>query len=381
MIQLLKTYTIYLAVLLLVQFSACEKGEPDTPFPAADFIAEGAWNGPYWPTSGWRYCTPEEVGMDSEKLRELNEEIRLLLELHINVNSVMIIKDGYVVAEQHFSEDYTADSLHSVFSCTKSLTSALVGIAIEQGYIADEEVLMMDYFQAYEIANLTESKEAITLEHLLTMSAGFEWYELEYPYGDERNTFYNFVRSGNRVQFALDRPMSASPGMEYSYSTGTSHLISAIIQESSGIRADSFALEKIFEPLGIEHFYWPIDAQGVANGGNGVRMKPWDMAKFGYLYLKNGMWEGEQLIPADWVEVSQEKHMPRKYIPDNFYGYHWWVSNEGYYSAVGYGGQWIMVVPEQNLVVVFTNHFKEGDQLQWSTPERLLSTYILPAVN
>ncbi len=378
--QIIMNYMLLLTALFLVHLSACEKGEPDTRFPADEFIAEGTWTGAYWPTSGWRYCKPEEVGMDSEKLKELNDEILLLLELHVDVNSVMIIKDGYVVAEQYYSDEYSADSLHSIYSCTKSLTSALVGIAMEQGYIVDVDVLMTDYFQEYEIANLTEAKQAITLEHLLTMSAGFEWYELEYPYGDERNTFYNFVRSSNRVQFALDRPMSADPGVEYSYNTGISHLLSAILQESTGIRADSFALENLLEPLGITRYYWPIDAQGVAYGGNGVRMKPRDMAKFGYLYLKDGLWEEEQLVPADWVQVSQQKHIARKYIPDNYYGYHWWVSNNNYYSAVGFGGQWIMVVPEQNLVVVFTNHFAEGDELQWSTPERLLTTYILPAV-
>lgn len=371
---------LLLTALFLVHLSACEKGEPDTRFPADEFIAEGTWTGAYWPTSGWRYCKPEEVGMDSEKLKELNDEILLLLELHVDVNSVMIIKDGYVVAEQYYSDEYSADSLHSIYSCTKSLTSALMGIAMSQGFIRDVDVLMTEYFQEYEIANMTVAKQAISLEHLLTMSAGFEWFELEYPYGDERNTFYNFVRSNNRVQFALDRPMSADPGVEYSYNTGISHLLSAILQESTGIRADSFALENLLEPLGITRYYWPIDAQGVAYGGNGVRMKPRDMAKFGYLYLKDGLWEEEQLVPADWVQVSQQKHIAWKYIPDNYYGYHWWVSNNNYYSAVGFGGQWIMVVPEQNLVVVFTNHFAEGDELQWSTPERLLTTYILPAV-
>ena len=140
-------------------------------------LRKGSWSGAYWPTSGWRYCKPEEVGMDSEKLKELNDEILLLLELHVDVNSVMIIKDGYVVAEQYYSDEYSADSLHSIYSCTKSLTSALMGIAIEKGYISNEDVLMTDYFQEYEIANLTDAKEAITLKHLLTMSAGFEWYE------------------------------------------------------------------------------------------------------------------------------------------------------------------------------------------------------------
>jgi CubicO group peptidase (beta-lactamase class C family) len=211
------------------------------------------------------------------------------------------------------------------------------------------------------------------------MSTGFEWYELEYPYGDERNTFYNFVRSGDRVQFVLDRPMSTDPGTEYSYNSGISHLISAIIQKSTGIRTDSFALEHIFTPLGITRYDWPIDDQGVAYGGHGIWMKPRDMAKFGYLYLKEGLWDGEQVVPAGWVEMSWQKHMERKYIPDSYYGYHWWVFDD-YYAAVGYGGQWIILVPEHDLLVVFTNHFTEDDELQWSTPERLLHTYILPAI-
>ena len=365
--------------LLFLIFSACEKEEQEVPFPSDDFIAGGRWSGAYWPTSEWRFCRPEEVGMDSDKLRELNDEILLLLELHVDVHSVTIIKDGYIVAEQYYSEEYSADSLHAIFSCTKSLTSALLGISIEEGFIEDEYVLMCDHFQDHEMMNLTESKQSVTLWHLLTMSAGFEWYELEYPYGDDRNTFYNFVRSGDRVQFVLDLPMSADPGIEYSYNSGISHLVSAIVQESAGIRADSLALEHIFTPLGITDYYWPIDAQGVAFGGHGAWMTPRDMAKFGYLFLKNGKWEGEQLIPEDWVEKSRQKHMERKYIPDSWYGYHWWVFDD-FYAAVGYGGQWIMVVPEHDLVVVFTNNFEEGDELQWSTPERLLYTYILPAI-
>ena len=371
----------FLTALLLLVFSGCEKEEAGGPFPSDDFLAEGSYLGPYWPTAGWRYCRPEEVGMDSEKLKELNEEILLLLELHIDVNSLLIIKDGYVVAEQHYSQDYSADSLHPVFSVTKSLSSALLGIAIDEGYISNENALMTDFFQDYEIANLSPAKQSITLKHLLTMSAGFEWYELEYPYGDERNTFYNFARSTDRVQFVLDRPMSADPGIEYSYNSGVSHLLSAVIQESTGVRSDSFALEHIFQPLGIEDYFWPIDAQGVAFGGYGAWMLPRDMARFGYLYLKDGQWEDEQIVPAEWVDISQQKHMERKYIADNYYGYHWWVSDNDYYSAVGYGGQWIIVVPERELVVVFTNTFVEGDHLQWSTPERLLTTYILPAID
>jgi CubicO group peptidase (beta-lactamase class C family) len=239
---------------------------------------------------------------------------------------------------------------------------------------------MVDFFPEYEIANMSDDKAAINIEHLLTMSPGLEWYELEFPYGDPRNTFRDWSDSGGGVKYVLDRPMIAAPGEDYSYSTGTSHILSGILQKVTGVRADSFALEHLFTPLGIEEYYWPIDQEGIAFGGNGARLRPRDMARFGYLYLKNGEWDGTQIVPESWVEASQQKHMERKYIPDSFYGYQFWVSDYDTYSAVGYGGQWITIVPQHDLVVVFNNDFVEGDGLQWNTPERLLTTYILPSL-
>jgi len=126
--------------------------------------------------------------------------------------------------------------------------------------------------------------------------------------------------------------------------------------------------------------YWAVDSEGVANGGSGVQLTPRDMARFGYLYLKDGVWDGEQIVSAEWVEISQQKHIKRKYIPDYYYGYHWWVSDKNTYSAMGYGGQCIIIVPEHDLVVVFTNHFTEDNDLQRAAPERLLNTYIIPAI-
>ncbi|MEN8116529.1 MAG: serine hydrolase [Bacteroidota bacterium] len=368
------------ASLLLIFTLGCQKEEIEQPFPHSDFISTGEWQGDYWPTNGWRTCRPEEVGMDSEKLEELNEEVQTLLKLHIDIQNVLIVKNGYIVAEQYFSDEYGPDSLHRIHSCTKSITSALMGIAVEQGFISDVNIPMTDFFPDYEIENLTAEKQQITLEHLLTMSAGFEWYEMEYPYDDERNTFRSFVNSENRVKFVLDRPMSAPPGEEYSYNTGISHVLSAIIERTTGMRTDSLAVENLFNPLGIKKFYWPIDAHGVAYGGNGMRLTSRDMAKFGYLYLKNGLWEGNQVVPKNWIEESQKKHIPRKYILDYYYGYQWWVSSQNSYSAVGYAGQWITIFPEHDLVIVFSNQFDNNNSFQWSTPERLVNTYILPAV-
>jgi len=374
--------SLLLAALWLLSLSpGCEKYDDDPTFPASDFISTGDYLGDYWPTDAWRECDPEEVGMDPKKLKELNAEIRLLLEMHIEVHSIVVIKDGYIVAEQYYSDDYGPDDLHRIYSCTKSLTSAMLGIASGKNLLGGLDQKMTSFFPEYEIQNMSDDKKDIDLEHLLTMGAGLEWYELEYPYGDERNTFRNWSDSGGGVKFVLDQPMVAIPGEEYSYSTGASHVLSGILQKVSGVRADSFAMDNLFNPLGIDQYYWPIDDEGVAFGGSGVRLTPRDMARFGYVYLKNGYWDGTQIIPETWVEASQQKHMMRKYIPDNYYGYHFWVSDYDTYSAVGYGGQWIIIVPEHKLVVVFNNRFTEGDNLQWNTPERLLNTYIIPAIN
>lgn len=358
----------------------CEKEAKEDPqFPSSDFISEGSYMGEYWPTNGWRTCDPGEVGMDVDLLERVNDEILLLQRLHVDIHNVLIIKNGYIVAEQYYSE-YSPDSLHPIYSCTKSITSALMGIALDEGYIESVNEKVLDFFPEYEFENPSEEKQNISIENLLTMSAGFEWYEMEYPYNDDRNTFYQWIRSDDRIQFILDLPLITTPGKVFNYNTGISHVLSAIIQRATGIRTDLFAKEYLFTPLGILDYRWHIDSKNVATGGHGMRLYPRDMAKFAYLYLKNGIWDGEQIVPENWIEESSEAHIQRKYIPELYYGYHWWVKPNNYYNAVGVNGQWIYVIPEYDLVVVFTNNFNEDEYLQVTTPERLLNTYIIPAV-
>ena len=373
-------YIIIAQVFLFIFLRSCEKYEEDPNFPSTDFISDGAYMGEYWPTGEWRTCAPGEVGMDPLKFRELNEEMILLLEMHVDIHSVLVVKDGYIVAEQYYSENYSADSLHRIASCTKSITSALYGIAMEKGFLQSVDEHIYDFYPEYEIQNQSEQKESITLRHMLTMSSGLEWYEMDYPYGDDRNTYRQWIDQGGGVQFVLNRPMIAVPGEEYSYNTGASHVLSGILQKVTGTRTDSFAMEHLFTPIGIDDYYWPADGNGISYGGSAIRLTPRDMARFGYLYLRNGLWDGARIIPESWVEESQQQHIKRKYIEDYYYGYHWWVSDQNSYSAVGFGGQWITIIPEHDLVVVFTNSFEEGEFLQWSTPERLIETYILPSI-
>ena len=234
-----KQYIFLLALSLLIMhiLTSCEKENDDLLFPNNTFISSGTYDGTYWPTDEWRTCHPSKVGMDAAKLAELNEEMNILLELHYYVNSVLIVKDGYIVAEQYYSDYYNVDSLHPIYSCTKSLTSAMIGQAIDMDHIPGVDALLTDFFSESEILNLTEQKKQIRLEHMLTMSAGFEWHEIEYSYSDDRNTFRQWSESENRVQFLLDLPMSAAPGEEYAYNTGISHALSAIIKAITGVKS------------------------------------------------------------------------------------------------------------------------------------------------
>ena len=370
-----------LLVFIAFTFASCEKEDDFNPrFPSADFVAKGTYQGSYWPTDEWRTCKPEEVGMDSKKLKEMNEDIVLLLELHIDIQNVLIIRNGYIVAEQYYSDDFGVDSLHRIYSCTKSITSAAMGIAIDEDYISGVNQSLLTYFPEYSVEN-PEGKESITLEHMLTMSAGFDWHETDYSYSDDRNTYNPWVTSDDRVKFLLDRSLSDIPGTTFNYNTGISHTLSAVIQKQTGTRTDSFVVEKLFTPLGISDYYWHIDPNGVANGGSGVRLTARDLAKFGLLYMNNGQWDQSQIVPETWVNESLSQKIVRGDIPGFYYGYQWWVHEDGLKAAVGYAGQVLLLIPEYDLIVVFNNYLDETDSFQLLTPWRLLDTYIIPSVN
>jgi CubicO group peptidase (beta-lactamase class C family) len=373
---------LFLTGIILAIAVSCNKADTGSGlFPSKDFIKTGSYLGEYFPTTQWRECNPEEVDMNDNYIKDLNNEIVRLVESGVDMHGILITRKGYIVAEQYYSIYFDKNTEHVIHSCTKSFTSALFGIALSEGYIAGIDARMVDYFPEYDIENLTNSKKDIMLEHMLTMSSGLDWDELDFPYSDPRNTYYQWRNSDDHIQFILDRPMEYSPGEIQNYNSGLSDLLSVIIQKTTGVRTDSFAIEKLFNPLGIDDFYWPVDVKDYAMGGGGMRMNTRDMARFGFLYLNEGQWDGKQILPAEWVGESQEKHLPFQHISNYYYGYQFWISSFGMYAAVGYGGQWIMILPDYELVVVFINNFEESNGEQWNIPERLVRDYIIPSVN
>jgi hypothetical protein len=173
--------------------------------------------------------------------------------------------------------------------------------------------------------------------------------------------------------------MRQEPGKDFYYCTGASHLLAAILQQTTGKSAFEYAEEKLFAAMGIKDIYWMSDCNGINIGGAGMFMTPSDMAKFGYLYLKRGNWDGRQIVPEQWIETSTQKQINTPYgLAGRYgYGYHWWMNRFGGYSARGFGGQYIFVLPQYEMVVVFTSGLSGSD---FFLPENIVESFIIPAV-
>ncbi len=328
-----------------------------TPLPTSIAVSEA-----YWPTQDWRTSTPEEQGMDSQKLAEMLKAVK---EKNLNLHSLLIIRNGYLVSETYFGS-YQQDTRHQLYSCTKSFIATLIGIALDKGYLRGTDQRILDFFPEQTFANPDERKSAMTLDDTLTMRTGLDWTEGDPAYGD-------LYRSPDWVKYMLDKPMVAEPGSRFNYCSGCSHLLSAILQETTGANPRDFAEQYLFKPLGISNARWDTNAAGTPIGGWGLQITPREMAKLGYLYLHNGQWDGQQIVPAKWVEDATRTHA--RTGGDLDYGYQWWTypSLEAY-TALGRGGQTIFVVPKLNLIVVTTAEMDNHDEIF-----KLIQQYILPA--
>jgi CubicO group peptidase (beta-lactamase class C family) len=303
-----------------------------------------------WPDQQWDRSSLDQQGIDSTIIKQLDEYIS---KYHYKVDSLLIVRNGYLVKD-NYANSYDSKTRHQIYSVTKSIISALVGIALEEGKIQSIDQPIADYFP--EMMNDTSiTKKSITIKHLLTMTSGFNWPELAIPYTSSENPLVQMYESPNQVKFILERELSKEPGEFYNYSSADSHLLSAIVQLAVGKTTEQYAREKLFKPIGITDIEWPSDEQGISLGGAGLFLLPVDMARFGYLYLRNGMWEDQQIIPSAWVEQSTILQASGMFK----YGYLWRIGDEGDYYAMGYRGQFILISPKLDLVVVFTGDLED----------------------
>jgi CubicO group peptidase (beta-lactamase class C family) len=308
----------------------------------------------YFPDDEWTSTSPEEQEMNSTILDEMMQYIE---DSSAPMHGLVVTRNGYIVKEGYWSY-YTEGMAHHIFSCTKSFTGTLVGIAIKEGFIDNVSQRVIDFFPGMTIENLDSRKESMTLEHVLTMTTGLDWNEWNNSYQDPTNMYNQMFGSSNPIQFFLNLPMAHVPGEQWMYTTGASHLLSAIIQETTNMTTRNFAIEYLFDPLNITIGAWNVDLQGINNGGTQLYVTPRVMAKLGLLYLNNGTWDGQQILPEDWVTQASSPHA--SIYPDTDYGYQWWIDTpHGVYHAAGSNGQYIYIAPEYSVVVSMTANADE----------------------
>ena len=367
-------------ILLVVLILPCASFMPVDNYAVSGHQFTSAQVRDYWPTIGWQNSTPEEQGMDGTILQSMMDHI---IEEDLDVHSVIVIRNGYVVLEEYpnpfqgQSRTQSFDGTHYLYSTTKSFTSCMVGIAIDQGFIDNTSQTVLSIFPDMTFENVDAQKERITIDDLLTMRSGLPWDETSAPFSSPDNDVWqvNFNSSGG-VQFVLDQPMEGEPGTYFHYNTGASHVLSGIVHITTNMSMLDFAAENLFTPLGIERFFWPSDTQGVTFGGFDLQLRPLDMAKFGFLFLNNGSWDGEQIVSSDWVHNTTSTVTNL----DSIRGYsrQWWTMPDyGVYNTAGLYGQYIFVAPEHDIVAVFTSGYGANDV---DENPQMMRDYILPAV-
>jgi CubicO group peptidase (beta-lactamase class C family) len=374
---------LFVGLTVVAGINACGDGEPT--------------GGGFPPPEPYVYEVPEQTndglvtghlsdhGFDVTDITNLIDRIRD--RTYLNIHSVLIIKDGVLVLDEYFAgasynRSYTRfdkDSLHSLHSVTKSYTSALVGIAMDQGHIASVDDKISTYLPEYADVFEGSERDSIRIKHLLAMTAGLYWDEWTYPYDDIRNTHVALALSSDPVRYALELPIVAPPGTVFQYNSGISITLGRIVHNATGLTTDAFAEQYLFGPLGITDYYWYSYPDGTFQTGGGLWLRPRDMAKFGLLYLNGGRWGEEQVVSESWVDESVQQH-----APGVGYGYQWWLGYYGVggqviegYSARGRGGQYIFVLPGANLVVVFTGW---NDNELANQAHDMLRDYVLAAL-
>jgi CubicO group peptidase (beta-lactamase class C family) len=317
---------------------------------------------------GWSISSPASEGIDTNAVNTVLTDIRD--GDYPGVDAMVVIRHGKLVAEGYFN-GFGRDSLHDLRSTGKSFTSALAGIAIDRGAMNLDDPISQLLPQFDTHANMDDRKRAITVSNLLHMNSGLECNDWVPQSPGNEEVMYG---KPDWVDFILDLPMLAAPGVLNSYCTGGVVVLGHIIAQRSAMDLDDYAATYLFTPLGIREARWRRSPDGQATGGGGLWLKPRDAAKLGQLYLDGGMWNGVQVVPAAWVELSKQRVST---LGQDGYGLLWWKRGDMFFTS-GNGGNFIFVIPALDLVVMFTGsnyNSPRGDQ-----PFDILSQRLLPFV-
>lgn len=300
------------------------------------------------------YPEAEEQGIDGEQLALAFANAKNLIDLQ----GMAVARNGFIVAEEYYNEagPLPDPDLH-VMSVTKSISSTLIGIAIEEGYIESMNQTLSD-FLGEEVDSINPELGEVSIHQLMTMTNGHDWHELG---GDSE--FGDFARASDQLNYILAKPIVDPPGTVFNYSDGSAHLVSVLLSKATGMNASAFADKYLFGPMGLGNRLWYTDNREISYGGVGLCIGIHDMINIGYLYLNDGSWQGKQLVPSDWIHtVTGFKISTGNVIPFlTDYGYFWWLGSahgHDFICANGYGGQFIFIVKELNLVICSRSNYR-----------------------
>ncbi|WP_415328717.1 serine hydrolase domain-containing protein [Chryseobacterium sp. MMS23-Vi53] len=317
---------------------------------------------------------------DTEKIKLLKGSIDE--GIFKKINSVVVIKSGKILIEEYFNGE-NRETLHDPRSVGKSFASTLMGQAISDGYIKDEQQPIKDFYQLNQFENFSKAKEQVTIKDLLTMSSGFDGNDED---GNSPGNEENMYSTQNWIKFTLDLPFQEKLNHQWHYFTAGVVLLGDILDQSVPDGLKNYADEKLFKPLGINHYEWQYTPQNVPNTAGGIKMNALDFAKYGQLYKNGGIWNGKHILSKSWVNGTFTK---QKQIPDRkneYYGYLFWNKSykskdklyEAYYCA-GNGGNYILIFKDKPLVIVITAS-AYGQPYAHSQVDKIIQEYILPAV-
>jgi len=305
------------------------------------------------PGDDWKVSTPEEQGLDPTLVAVLYRNAAGLDTLY----GLLVIRNGYLIAEGYFNGGSVGQKV-ALASVTKSYTSALVGIALHQGFLSGVDQEMMEFFPEFAAEVTDPRKEGITIGEMLRMRSGYPWEEFT------PGTLDLLLSNNNWLPRIIDFALTSDPGTAFGYSNLTAHLLAVIVARACDTDLRSYAQQNLFAPLKAQVGHWPIDANGYYYGSGDISFTARDTAKFGLLYLSDGEFEGQQVVPADWVRESLQRYSEDlynnrlgRYFRDIGYGYLWWSARAGKHHfdyAWGHGGNLVVLLHELNMVIVTT---------------------------
>jgi CubicO group peptidase (beta-lactamase class C family) len=318
-----------------------------------------------------------------------------------NIHNILIFRNNKLVFEEYFqgyalnysSENlqgnwmqYTVETDHFIASITKSVTSVITGVAINQGYITDLNKKIIDYFPEYADI-LTGEKANITVKNVLTMQCGLEFDESTYLYNDSRSDTYQMLHSEDPIGFVLSKPLISSPGTEFYYNTGTPNILAAIIEKETGQTFFDYANINFFDAMNIKGGSWTMMQNGLPMASGGLHLRARELSKIGLMFLNGGKWLGKQFVSTDWISSStfEQVSTGNTFFPNTHYGYQWWITNytvngksSKCYFGAGWGDQYLFVIPDLELVVEFNSgNYASNAKV---SPFYLLENYILKAI-